>query len=55
MAMYYLSHTLVGDENNNSTIEKLYLALIIVVKKRRHYPLTHEVKLIARAKPLKFI
>lgn len=55
MALNYLSRTLVGAENNYSPIEKLCLVLFFMVKKLRHYLVSHEVKLIARADHFKFI
>jgi hypothetical protein len=50
-----LSRTLVGAEINYSGIEKLCLALIFALKKLRHYMLSHEVQLVARADPVKYV
>jgi hypothetical protein len=55
VACYYLSRTMVGAECNYSPIEKLCLALIFALKKLRHYLLAHEVQLIARADPVRYI
>jgi len=55
VACYYLSRTMVGAECNYSPIEKLCLALIFALKKLRHYLLAHEVQLIARADPVKYV
>ena len=54
-AIYYLSRTLVGAELNYSPIEKMRLALIFATKKLRHYMLSHTIRLISRADPLKYI
>ena len=54
-ALYYLSHTLVGAEVNYSPIEKTCLALVFALQKLKHYVLEHEVKLISRVDPLKYI
>ncbi|KAG9447247.1 hypothetical protein H6P81_013375 [Aristolochia fimbriata] len=54
-ALYYLSHTMVGAEQNYSPIEKTCLALIFVVEKLRHYLLAHSTNLISRGDPLKYI
>jgi hypothetical protein len=55
VACYYLSHTLVGAENNYSPIEKLCLALVFSLKKLRHYMLAHPIQLIARADPVRYV
>jgi ribonuclease HI len=55
VACYYLSRTMVGAEHNYSPIEKLCLALIFALKKLRHYMLAHEVQLVARADPIKYL
>ncbi|XP_028062797.1 uncharacterized protein LOC114266101 [Camellia sinensis] len=54
-ALYYLSRTLVGAEVNYSPIEKTCLALVFALQKLKHYVLEHEVKLISRADPVKYI
>ncbi|GMQ02073.1 hypothetical protein CsSME_00048471 [Camellia sinensis var. sinensis] len=54
-ALYYLSRILVGAEVNYSPIEKTCLALVFALQKLKHYVLEHEVKLISRADPLKYI
>ncbi|KAF7151334.1 hypothetical protein RHSIM_Rhsim02G0180000 [Rhododendron simsii] len=47
--------SLVGAELNYSSIEKTCLALVFALQKLRHYVLEHEVKLISKADPLKYI
>jgi ribonuclease HI len=54
-ACYYLSRTMVGAEQNYSPIEKLCLALVFALKKMRHYVLEHQIELIARADPVKYV
>ena len=54
-ALFYLSRTLVGAEVNYSLIEKTCLALVFALQKLKHFILEHEVKLISRADPLKYI
>jgi hypothetical protein len=46
---------MVGAERNYSPIEKLCLALIFALKKLRHYMLAHQVQLVARADPIKYV
>ena len=55
VACYYLSRTMVGAERNYSPIEKLCLALMFSIKKLRHYMLNHEVQLVARADPIRYV
>ena len=55
VACYYLSRTMAGAEHNYSAIEKLCLTLIFALKKLRHYMLAHEIQLVARAGPLKYV
>jgi len=55
VACYYLSRTMVGAECNYSPIEKLCLALIFALKKLRHYMLAHEIQLVARADPIRYV
>lgn len=54
-ALYYLSRMLVGAEHAYSPIEKHCLALVFAVKKLRHYMLTHQVTLISKIDPLKYL
>ncbi|MHC6131760.1 Ty3/Gypsy family RNase HI domain-containing protein, partial [Serratia marcescens] len=54
-ALYYLSRRLQGAEFKYSIIEKYCLSLIFAVQKLRHYLLAHEVTLISRVDPLKYI
>ncbi|XP_062099929.1 uncharacterized protein LOC133805791 [Humulus lupulus] len=55
VALYYLSRTLVGAEQNYPPIEKVCLALIFAVIKLRHYLLSHPVTLVSKADPLRYI
>lgn len=54
-ALYYLCWTMVNAKLNYSPIEKIYLALIFILQKLRHYLLTTMIHLIPRANPLKYI
>ncbi|KAI5349072.1 hypothetical protein L3X38_001959 [Prunus dulcis] len=54
-ALYYLSRTLVGAEQNYTPIERVCLALVFVVQKLRHYILSHRVILISKADPLRYL
>ena len=53
--LYYLSKMLLGIENRYTPIEKHCLSLVFVVKKLRHYLLSHKVLLISRIEPLKYL
>ena len=55
VACYFLSRTMVGAEHNYSPIEKLCLGLIFTLKKLRHYMLTHQIQLVGRADPLRYV
>jgi ribonuclease HI len=55
VACYYLSRTMAGAEHNYSSIEKLCLTLIFALKKLRHYMLEHQIQLVARADPIKYV
>ena len=55
VACYFLSRTMVGAEHNYSPIEKLCLGLIFALKKLRHYMLTHQIQLVGRADPLRYV
>ncbi|KAM0829812.1 hypothetical protein ACQ4PT_066635 [Festuca glaucescens] len=46
---------MVGAERNYSPIEKLCLALMFSLKKLRHYMVNHEIQLIARADPIRYV
>ena len=54
-ALYYLSRMLVGAESNYTPIEKHYLALILAIKKLRHYMLSYKVTLISRVDPICYL
>ena len=54
-ALYYLSRTLVGAEQNYTPIEKVCLALVFTVQKLRHYLLSHSITLISKADPLRYL
>ncbi|BFG25129.1 hypothetical protein CerSpe_114040 [Prunus speciosa] len=54
-ALYYLSRTVVGVEQNYTPIEKVCLALIFAVQKLRNYILSHGITLISKADPLRYL
>ncbi|KAK3038600.1 hypothetical protein RJ639_027263 [Escallonia herrerae] len=54
-ALYYLSSTLVGAELRYTAMEKVCLALVFALQKLKHYLGEHEIRLISRADPLKYI
>ncbi|CAL8134813.1 unnamed protein product [Prunus armeniaca] len=54
-AVYYLSRTLVGAEQNYTPTEKVCLASLFAVQKLRHYILSHRVILISKADPLRYL
>ncbi|KAI5338184.1 hypothetical protein L3X38_017455 [Prunus dulcis] len=54
-ALYYLSRTLMGAEQNYTPIEKVCLALIFAVQKLQHYILSHGITLISKADPLRYL
>ena len=54
-ALYYISRTMVGAEINYSPMEKICLAVIFAIQKLRHYLLSHQIILISKADPLKYI
>ena len=53
--IYYLSRVTNSAEKNYSRVEKACLALIFAAQKLRHYFLTHEVYLMVRDNPVKFL
>lgn len=54
-AIYYISSTLVGYKMNYSPIEKACLAVVFTSQKFRHYILSHQIKLISKVDPLKYL
>jgi len=52
---YYLSKLLNPAEQRYTTMEKTCATLVWVVQKLKHYFLAHEVHLIARMNPIKFL
>jgi len=55
VALYYLSHTLVGTELKYSRIEKMCLSLIFAIHKLKHYMQAYIVQVISKADPIKYI
>jgi len=55
IALYYLSHTLVGAKLKYSPIEKICLSLIFAIQKLRHYMQAYTVQMISQADPIKHI
>ena len=54
-AVYYLSKSLLPYERKYSPMERTCLAVVWAAQKLRHYFLAHQVKLLARMDPLKYI
>lgn len=54
-SIYYISKTLVGYEKNYSPIEKACLTMVFSSQKNRHNMLSHQIKLIAKIDPLKYL
>lgn len=54
-SIYYINRTLVGHEINYTFIEKKFLAVVFSSQKSRHYMLAHQIKLIAKINPLKYL
>ncbi|KAL0404187.1 UNVERIFIED_CONTAM: hypothetical protein Sradi_2059500 [Sesamum radiatum] len=54
-ALYYLSRTMTPNELKYSPIEKLCLALILAIKKLKHYFQFHSIHLVSKANPLKYV
>ncbi|XP_027086502.2 uncharacterized protein [Coffea arabica] len=54
-ALYYLSRMMTPNELNYSPIEKLYLALIFVIQKLKHYFQAHTIRLISKSNPIKYV
>ena len=46
---------MVGAKVNYSSVEKICLALVFAVQKLRHYLLSHQVTVISKADPLRYI
>jgi len=55
IALYYLSRILVGDKYKYSPIEKIYMSLIFIIQKLRHYMQAYMVQVISKADPIKYI
>ena len=53
-AIYYISQTLVSYEMNYTSIEKVYLVVVFVFQKLKHYMLVHTTQLVAKIYPLKY-
>jgi len=54
-SLYYISRTMVGAEINYSPMEKICLTLVFAFQKLRHYLLSHQIILISKVDPLKYI
>jgi len=46
---------MVGAEINYSSMEKICLALVFAVQKLRHYLLSHQITVISKVDPLRYI
>lgn len=53
--IYYISRTMVGHKLNYMFIEKACLTVVFGAKKFKHYMLDHQIKLIAKIDPLKYL
>jgi len=53
--LYYISRTMVGAKVNYSSMEKIYFALVFAVQKLRHYLLSHQITVISKENPLRYI
>lgn len=53
--IYYISHTLVGYELNYTPMERACLIVIFVTQKLWHYMQSHQIKLVAKIDPLKYL
>ncbi|KAM2941448.1 hypothetical protein COP2_030685 [Malus domestica] len=54
-ALYYLSRTLTGAELNYSPIDKMCLALVVAIRKLRHYMHAYTIHLVAKVDPVKYV
>ena len=54
-AMYYLSKLFNGAAKKYTAIEKTYAGVVWVAQKLKYYFLSHEVKLIAKMDPFKYL
>ncbi|XP_058003726.1 uncharacterized protein LOC131180128 [Hevea brasiliensis] len=54
-AIYYISKKLLAYEENYSLIERTCLAIVWATKKLRHYFQTHQVIVVSRMDPLKYL
>jgi len=55
VALYYLSHTLVGAKLKYSSIEKMCLSLIFAIQKLKHYMQAYTMQVISKANHIKYI
>jgi len=53
--LYYISRTMIGAEVNYSPMEKIFLTLVFAVQKLRHYLLSHQITVISKVGPLRYI
>jgi len=54
-AIYYISRTMMEHELNYTSIEKAFLVVVFAAHNFRHYMLAHQIKLIAKIYPLKYL
>ncbi|XP_019167861.1 PREDICTED: uncharacterized protein LOC109163566 [Ipomoea nil] len=54
-ALYYLSRMMTPNELKYSPIEKLCLALVLSIKKLKHYFEAHTIRLVSKANPVKYV
>ncbi|XP_019198930.1 PREDICTED: uncharacterized protein LOC109192688 [Ipomoea nil] len=54
-ALYYLSKMMTPNELKYSPTEKLCLALMLAIKKLKHYFEAHTIRLVSKANPVKYV
>ncbi|KAL5548759.1 hypothetical protein UlMin_003990 [Ulmus minor] len=53
--VYYLSRMIRGAENNYTPMERQCLALVYTAQRLRHYMLAHQIHLISKSNPLRYL